>query len=72
MTFLKGAVIFINKGSLVIGRLFKAVKTKVVNNIKGVIRRDLRQQLIIYKLKSPLVLINSLIFIYNYSVGLSS
>ena len=59
-----GAVIFINKGSLAVKkRLFKIAEAKVN-------RYNLRQQLIIYKLKGPLVLINSLIFIFNYSVGL--
>ena len=70
--FIKGAMTFIGKGGLAIGRLFKAVKAGVVDDIKGVIRRDLRWQLIIYKLKSPSVLINSLISISNHSIGLSS
>ena len=59
--FIEEAVILIDKGSLAIEkRLFKV--TGVTDNIKGVNRRDLRQQLIIYKLKGPSVLINSLIF----------
>jgi hypothetical protein len=70
VTFLEGAVIFINKGSLAAGRLFKAVKAGVVDDIKGVNGYNLRRRLIIYKLKGPLVLINSLIFISNYSIGL--
>ena len=62
----EGAVIFINKGSLAVkGKLFKIAKAKVN-------RCNLRQWLIIYKLKGPLILINSLISIFNYSVGLSS
>ena len=60
-----GTVIFIDKGSLAIKeKLFKIAKAKVN-------RYNLRQRLIIYKLKSPLVLINSLISISNYSIGLS-
>jgi hypothetical protein len=62
---------FISKGSLAIRKSFKLVKAGVIDNIKGVIGRDLRQQLIIYKLKGPLVLMNSLISISDYSVGLS-
>ena len=41
--FIKGAVVFINKGGLAIKRrLFKIAKARVVNNIKGVSRRNLR------------------------------
>ena len=40
--FIGGAVIFIGKGSLAIGGLFKTAKAGVVNNIKGVNRRDLK------------------------------
>jgi hypothetical protein len=58
----RGAIIFINKGSLAIKkRLFKTAKA-------GVNGYNSRQQLIIYKLKGPLVLINSLISIFNYSI----
>ena len=70
--FIRGAVIFIGEGGSAIGRLFKTAKAKVVDNIKGVNKRDLRQQLIIYKLKSPLLLIYSLISASDYSIGLSS
>ena len=60
-----GAIIFIDKGSLAIGgRSFKTAEA-------GVNGRDLRQRLITYELKGPLVLINSLISISNYSIGLS-
>jgi hypothetical protein len=70
--FIKGAITFISKGSLFIkGRLFKIAKARVVDNIKGVIRRNLKQQLIIYKLKDPLVLIYSLISAFNHSIKLS-
>ena len=62
---------FIGEGGLAIVKLFKVAKAKVADNIKGVDGRDLKQQLIIYKLKGPSVLINSLISIFNYSVGLS-
>ena len=71
MMFVEGAMMFVGEGGLVIGRLFKAAEAGVVDNIKGVNRRDLRWWLIIYKLKGPLLLINSLIFLSDYSVGLS-
>jgi hypothetical protein len=71
MIFLEGAVMFISKGSLAIKKSFKVVKARVVDNIKGVIRRNLKQQLIIYKLKDPLVLIYSLISAFNHSIKLS-
>ena len=64
MTFINKAVIFIGKGNSAIKGLFKIAKAKVN-------RRDLKRQLIIYKLKSPLLLINSLIFISDCFVGLS-
>jgi hypothetical protein len=41
----------------------------VADNIK-VNKYNLRRQLMIYKLKGPLLLINSLISASNYSVGL--
>ena len=62
---------FIDEGGLAIIKLFKAAEAKVVDNIKKVNRRDLKQWLIIYKLKGPLLLINSLISIFNYFIGLS-
>ena len=62
---------FIDKGGLAIIKLFKVAKVGVVDNIKKVNRRDLKQWLIIYKLKGPLLLINSLISIFNYFIGLS-
>ena len=70
--FIKGFLIFIGEGSSSIGRLFKAAKAKVADNIKGVNRCNLKQQLIIYELKGPLLLINSLISLFNYSVELFS
>ena len=42
------------------------------DNIKGVNKHDLRRQFIAYKLKGPLLLINSLISLSNYSVRSSS
>jgi hypothetical protein len=69
-TFIKGSVIFIGERGSVIRRLFKAARVGV-NNIKGVNKHNLRQWLIVYKLKSPLLLINSLISSSDYSVGLS-
>jgi hypothetical protein len=57
-----GAVIFINKKSLAIkGRLFKTAKARVN-------RHNLRQQLIIYKLKGPSAVINSLISTFNHFI----
>ena len=44
----------------------------MANNIKEVSEYNLKRQLIIYKLKGPLLLINSLISISDYSVKLSS
>ena len=70
--FIEGAMAFIGKGSLSIGGLFKAAKAKVADDIKGVNRRDLRQQLITYKLKGPLLSINSLISASDHSVESSS
>ena len=40
--FIEVAVTFIGKGSLVIKRSFKVAEAKVVNNIKGVNRHDLK------------------------------
>ena len=65
VTFIGGAVTFVSKGSLAIGgRLFKTAEA-------GVNGRDLRRWLITYKLKGPLLLINSLISVLDHSVGLS-
>ena len=69
--FIGGALIFVGKKSLAIGELFKIAEAKVVDNITGVNRCDLKQWLIIYELKGPLVPINSLISIFNYSIRLS-
>jgi hypothetical protein len=69
--FIKGAVAFINKGEAVIfigkgsldigGRSFKTAKA-------GVNEYNLKRRLIIYKLKNPSVLINSLISSSDYSI----
>ena len=42
VTFIGGAAIFIDKGGLAVGRLFKTARVRVVDNIKGVNKRDLR------------------------------
>jgi hypothetical protein len=69
-TFIGRAIIFINKRSLVIEkRLFKIAKARVADNIK-INKYNLRWWLMIYKLKSPLLLINSLISTFNYFVWL--
>ena len=57
VTFINKAMTFIGKGSSAIGRLFKIAETGVVNDIKEANKCDLRQQLMIYKLKGPLLLI---------------
>ena len=70
VTFIRGAITFIGKGGSAIGRSFKTARVKV-GNIKGVNKRNLRQRLITYKLKGPLLLIYSLISLSNYSIGSS-
>jgi hypothetical protein len=71
VTFIGGVVTFIGKGSLAVGgRLFKTARAKVANDIK-VNRCNLRRRLMTYELKGLSVLMNSLIFTFNYSVRLS-
>jgi len=70
MTFIGGAMTFIGKRGSAVGRSFKTARVKV-GDIKGVNERDLRQRLIIYELKGPLLLIYSLISSSNYSIGSS-
>jgi hypothetical protein len=70
VTFVGGAVVFIGEGGLAVGRLFETAGVRV-GDVKGVNERDLRRWLIVYKLKGPLVLMNSLISISNHSIGLS-
>ena len=70
MTFIGGAVTFIGKGGSAVGRLFKTAGVRV-GDVKGVNKRDLRRRLIIYELKGPLLLINSLISISDHSIGSS-
>jgi hypothetical protein len=73
ITFIGRAVMFIGKGSSAIERLFKIARARVASNIKGVNRRGkLRWWLITYKLKGPLVLINSLISTSDHSIRSSS
>jgi len=62
-------VTFIGEGGSAIGGLFKTAGVRV-DNIR-VNKRDLRRRLITYELKGPSLLINSLISISNYSIGLS-
>ena len=71
VTFIGGAVTFIGKGGSAVGRLFKTARVRVVDNVKGVNKRNLRWWLITYKLKGPLLLIYSLISVSNYSIGSS-
>jgi hypothetical protein len=70
ITFIGKAITFISKGSSAIGKSFKISKAKITDNIK-VNRHNLRRRLIIYKLKSLLVLINSLISVFDYFIRLS-
>jgi hypothetical protein len=69
-TFIGGSVTFIGERGLVIGGLFKAARVGV-DDIKRVDKRNLRQWLMVYKLKGLLVLINSLISVSDYSIWLS-
>ena len=71
VTFINRAITFIDKESSAIERPFKTAKAGIAGNIK-INGYNLRQQLIIYKLKGPSLLINSLISISNYFVQLSS
>jgi len=71
VTFIGRAVTFIGKGSLAIGRLFKTAEAGVADDIR-INGRNLRRRLIIYKLKGPLVLINSLISTSDHSIRSSS
>ena len=61
VTSVERAMTFVGKGGTVVGGLFKTagIGIKVVNAIKGVNEHNLRQQLIIYKLKDPSLLIYS-------------
>jgi len=70
-TFIGRAVTFIGKGSSAVGRLFKTAEARVVDDIR-INRRNLRRRLMTYKLKGPLVSINSLISTSNHSVRSSS
>ena len=71
VTFIEGAVTFVGEGGSAVGRLFKIAGVRV-GAVKGVNKRNLRRWLITYKLKGPLLLINSLISLSNHSIGLSS
>jgi len=77
VTFVEGAVMFVGravtfvgKGSLAVGRLFEIAEAGVVDDIR-INGRNLRWWLMIYELKGPLVLMNSLISVSDYSVRLS-
>jgi hypothetical protein len=68
ITFIGGAVTFIGKGSLAIGgRLFETAEAGVADDIR-INRCNLRRRLMTYKLKSPLLSINSLISTSDYSI----
>src|ERR1700722_4234194 len=72
VTSIGGAVTSIGKGSLAVGGgLFKTAGVGVVDDVKGVNKRDLRWWLITYKLKRPLLLMYSLISASDHSIGLS-
>ena len=70
VTFIGGAVTFVGKGSSAVGRSFETAEAGVADNIR-VNGHNLRRQLMTYKLKGPLLLIYSLIFASNYSIGSS-
>ena len=70
VTFIEGAVTFVGEGGSAIGGSFKTAGVRV-DDVK-VNKRDLRRRLIIYKLKGPSLLMNSLISASDHSVGLSS
>jgi len=71
VTFVGRAVTFVGKGSLAIGRSFETAKAGVANDIR-IDRHNLRRWLITYKLKGPLVLMNSLISASDHSIRSSS
>jgi hypothetical protein len=71
VTFVGRAVTFIGKGSLAVGRSFKTAKAGVADDIR-IDGRNLRRQLMTYKLKGPSVSINSLISTSDHSVRSSS
>ena len=67
MTSIEGAVMSVGKGSSAVGRSFKTARVGV-NKVEGVNKRDLKQRLIIYKLKGPSLSIYSLISTSNHSI----
>ena len=67
ITSIEGAVTSIGKGGSAVGKSFEITRVKV-DDIKGVNKHNLRQQLIMYKLKGPSLLIYSLISVFNYSI----
>ena len=72
VTFIEGAVTFIGEGSSAVGGgLFKIAGVGVVDDVKGVNKRNSRRRLITYELKGPSLLIYSLISAFNHSVGSS-
>ena len=71
VTFVRGAVTSVGEGSSAVRRSFETAGVGV-GNVKGVNKYNLKRQLITYELKGPLLLIYSLIFLSNYSVGSSS
>ena len=66
-----GAVTFVGKGSSAVGRSFETAEAGVADDIR-INRRNLRRRLMIYKLKGPLVSMNSLISVSDHSVRSSS
>jgi len=71
--FVEGAVMFVGEGgSAVGGGSFETAGVRVVDDVKGVNKRDLRRRLITYELKGPSLLMYSLISLSNHSVGSSS
>jgi hypothetical protein len=65
-------VTFIGEGSSAVGGgSFKTAGVRVVDDVKGVNKRNSRRWLITYKLKGPSLLIYSLISTSNHSIGSS-
>ena len=71
VTFVGGAVTFVGKGSSAVGRPFDTAEAGIAGDIK-IDRCNLRRRLMIYELKGPLLLMNSLISASDHSVRSSS
>ena len=69
VTSVERAVTFVGEGSSAVGGgSFETAGVGVVDDVKGVDKRDLRRRLMTYELKGPSLSINSLISVSNYSI----